>query len=424
MPSPSRCCGPLLPGLEQPNRRVLANGAELVSLDLAESPLVCLDFWCRAGSVFEAGSESGMAHFLEHMVFKGSHNLAAGEFDRRIEALGGSSNAATGFDDVHYHVLIPPQAAPEALALLLDLVLEPRLEEDAFAMERQVVLEELAQSEDQPEEVAVQHLLAMACPGHAYGLPILGRREALHAHTPAAMAAFHHRLYGGGRCVVALAGALSGTDLEARAAEGALASLAPLDAPPPLGALRVKPGEGRLELPRLEAARLLMAWGQPPARDLRGVMGGDLATSLLAEGRRSRLVARLREQLQLVESVDLDLHPMECGSLALLEAVCDPEDLPAVRAAIQTVWEEVMAEPVQAAEWSRVRRLVTNSYRFGMEAPGNVAGLIGTGHLWGRYGSLEAPLEAIDTWDPETLRAEALASLDPRRAAVLEAVPA
>lgn len=424
MPSPSRCCGPLLPGLEQPNRRVLANGAELVSLDLAEAPLVCLDFWCRAGSVFETGSESGMAHFLEHMVFKGSHSLAAGEFDRRIEALGGSSNAATGFDDVHYHVLIPPQAAPEALALLLDLVLEPRLEEDAFAMERQVVLEELAQSEDQPEEVAVQHLLAMACPGHAYGLPILGRREALYAHSPAAMAAFHRRLYGGGRCVVALAGALAGTDLEARAAEGSLASLAPLDGAPPLEPLRVKPGEGRLELPRLEAARLLMAWGQPPARDLRGVMGGDLATSLLAEGRRSRLVARLREQLQLVESVDLDLHPMECGSLALLEAVCDPEDLPAVRAAIQTVWEEVMAEPIQEAEWSRVRRLVTNSYRFGMEAPGNVAGLIGTGHLWGRYGSLEAPLEAIDTWDPETLLAEALASLDPRRAAVLEAVPA
>ena len=424
MPSPSRCCGPLLPGLEQPNRRVLANGAELVSLDLSEAPLICLDFWCRAGSVFEAGSESGMAHFLEHMVFKGSHSLAAGEFDRRIEALGGSSNAATGFDDVHYHVLIPPQAAPEALELLLDLVLEPRLEGEAFAMERQVVLEELAQSEDQPEEVAVQQLLAMACPGHAYGLPILGRREALLAHEPEAMAAFHQRLYGGGRCVLALAGALAGTDLESRAAEGALASLDPLAGPPPLDPLRVQPGERRLELPRLEAARLLMAWGQPPARDLHGVMGGDLATSLLAEGRRSRLVARLREQLQLVESVDLDLHPMECGSLALLEAVCDPDDLPAVRAAIHTVWEEVMAEPVLAPEWSRVRRLVTNSYHFGMEAPGNVAGLIGTGHLWGRYESLEAPLEAIDAWDPETLRAEALASLDPRRAAVLEAVPA
>ena len=423
MPSPSRC-SPLLPGLAEPNRRVLANGAQLVSLELAEAPLVCLDFWCRAGSLFETTAESGMAHFLEHMVFKGSQGLAAGEFDRRIEALGGSSNAATGFDDVHYHVLIPPQAATEALELLLDLVLEPSLEGEAFAMERQVVLEELAQSEDQPEEVAVQQLLAMACPGHAYGLPILGRRDALLAHQPEAMAAFHRRLYGGGRCVLALTGALAGTDLEARAAEGSLASLAPLDAPPPLQPLRVQPGERRLELPRLEAARLLMAWMQPPARDLRGVMGADLATSLLAEGRRSRLVERLREQLQLVESVDLDLHPMECGSLALLEAVCDPDDLPAVRAAIASVWETVMAEPVQAAEWSRVRRLVTNSYRFGMEAAGNVAGLIGTGQLWGRYERLEAPLEALEAWEPQTLRVEALASLDPGCAAVLEAVPA
>ena len=66
-----------------------------MQLDLPDAPVVCLDFWCRAGSAFEQVEESGMAHFLEHMVFKGSTQLAAGEFDRRIEALGGSSNAAT-----------------------------------------------------------------------------------------------------------------------------------------------------------------------------------------------------------------------------------------------------------------------------------------------------------------------------------------
>ena len=410
--------------MAQPSRRVLANGAQLVSLPLVDAPLVCLDFWCQAGSVFEAADESGMAHFLEHMVFKGSRSLAAGEFDRRIEALGGSSNAATGFDDVHYHVLIPPSAAEEALALLLDLVLEPRLDAEAFAMERQVVLEELAQSEDQPEEVAVQQLLAMACPGHAYGQPILGRREALLAHDPEAMARFHRRLYGGGRCVLALAGGLEGDGLEERLAAGPLAALPALEDPGPLPPLKVQPGEKRLELPRLEAARLLMAWGQPPARDLRGVMGADLATSLLAEGRRSRLVDRLREQLQLVESIDLDLHAMECGSLALLEAVCDPDDLPAVREAINSVWDELMASPIEESEWSRVKRLVSNSYRFGMEVPGTVASLIGTGRLWGRQEGLEAPLEAIEAWDPESLRRETLASLAPARAFVLEAVPA
>jgi predicted Zn-dependent peptidase len=291
-------------------------------------------------------------------------------------------------------------------------------------MERQVVLEELAQSEDQPEEVAVQHLLAKACPGHPYGLPILGRREALLAHNPAAMAAFHQRLYGGGRCLLAITGAIADGDLREQAGQGAWAQLSPAAEPAPRAPWVVVAGEDRMALPRLEAARLLMAWGQPPARDLRGVMGGDLATSLLAEGRRSRLVHRLREQLRLVESIDLDFHPMECGSLALLEAVCEPDELPAVRTAIGAVWREVMNEPVAEAEWARVRRLVSNSYRFGMEAAGSVAGLLGTGHLWGRHGSLEEPLEAIASWNPEDLHSKVLASLDPANAFVLEAVPA
>ena len=291
-------------------------------------------------------------------------------------------------------------------------------------MERQVVLEELAQSEDQPEEVAVQHLLAKACPGHPYGLPILGRREALLAHNPAAMAAFHQRLYGGGRCLLAITGAIADGDLREQAGQGALAQLSPAAEPAPRAPWVVVAGEDRMALPRLEAARLLMAWGQPPARDLRGVMGGDLATSLLAEGRRSRLVHRLREQLRLVESIDLDFHPMECGSLALLEAVCEPDELPAVRTAIGAVWREVMNEPVAEAEWARVRRLVSNSYRFGMEAAGSVAGLLGTGHLWGRHGSLEEPLEEIASWNPEDLHSKVLASLDPANAFVLEAVPA
>ncbi len=414
----------MLPGLGEPDRRQFPNGAELVSLPLADAPLVCLDFWCRAGSAWEHPGESGLAHFLEHMVFKGSENLAAGEFDRRVEALGGNTNAATGFDDVHYHVLIPPQAAPEALDLLLDLVLHPRLEPEAFAMERQVVLEELAQSEDQPEEVALQRLLAQACPGHPYGQPILGQRQALLSHEPEAMAAFHSRLYGGGRCVLAISGAVEDGDLARRIASGPLAELAPAPATTPAAHLQLFQGDERLVLPRLEAARLLMAWWQPAADDLEGVMGADLATTVLAEGRRSRLVERLREQLRIVESIDLDLHAMECGSLALLEAVCEPEELPEVRQAISQVWTELMAEEIGEAEWQRAQRLVANAYRFGLESAGSVAGLIGNSSLWGRRQSLQQPLELLQRWSPKRLREQALMRLDPDQAYILEAVPA
>ena len=423
MSQTSGCCAPLLPALADPITHRLANGVDLVSLEIPEAPLVCLDFWCRAGSVYEDPSESGMAHFLEHMVFKGSDHLAPGEFDLQIEALGGNSNAATGFDDVHYHVLISPEAAPRALDLLLELVLSPRLEAQAFAMERQVVLEELAQSEDQPEEVALQRLLELACPRHPYSLPILGRRQALLGHAPEAMAAFHQRLYGGGRCVLALSGAVQ-PSLVDHASQGPLAQLPSFLEPAPLPPLKVEPGQHHLALPRLEAARLLMAWWQPAAFHLENVIGADLATTVLAEGRRSRLVERLREQLRVVESIDLDLHTMECGSLALLEAVCGPEDLAEVREAITTVWREVMEQPIGEEEWARAQRLVSNSYRFGLEAPSGVAGLIGNARLWGRDPLLAAPLEMLQRWTPSRLREEALASLDPERACVLEAVPA
>ncbi|MFM7463928.1 MAG: M16 family metallopeptidase [Cyanobium sp.] len=417
------CCAPLLLTLADPITHRLGNGVDLVSLEIPEAPLVCLDFWCRAGSVFEAPSESGMAHFLEHMVFKGSEHLAPGEFDLQIEALVGNSNAATGFDDVHYHVLISPEAAPRALDLLLDLVLTPRLEAQAFAMERQVVLEELAQSEDQPEEVALQRLLELACPEHPYSLPILGRRQALLGHAPDAMAAFHQRLYGAGRCVLAFSGAVQPSLVE-QASLGPLAQLPPCCEPAPLPGLKVKPGHHHLALPRLEAARLLMAWWQPAAPHLEAVIGADLATTVLAEGRRSRLVERLREQLRVVESIDLDLHTMECGSLALLEAVCGPEDLEEVREAISSVWKDVMEQPIGQGEWERARRLVSNSYRFGLEAPSGVAGLVGNARLWGRDPQLSAPLEMLQRWTPSRLQVEALASLDPERACVLEAVPA
>jgi predicted Zn-dependent peptidase len=414
---------PAPPPLPEPQRQPLSNGVELVQLDLPQAPVLCLDFWCRAGSATERQQESGLAHFLEHMVFKGSTSLAAGEFDRRVEALGGNSNAATGFDDVHYHVLIPPPAAAEALELLLELVLQPRLDADDFAMERQVVLEELAQSEDQPEEVAFQELLRRACPDHAYGLPILGRREALEAHDPEAMAAFHATHYRADRCCLSLAGPLQELQLLPRLEASALARLPAGGGPWQPEPLRLQAGECTLELPRLEAARLLMAWQLPAAANQDAVVGGDLLTTLMAEGRRSRLVQRLREQLRLVESIDLDLNVLEAGSLVLLEAVCDPGHLDQVQSEVQQVWRELMETPPPEAELERAKRLVGNGYRFGLEAAGSVAALVGNSSLWGRRHNLQAPLDWMDRWDSARLSRELIPLLDPQRAFCLRAVP-
>ncbi len=118
----------------------LPNGATCVVADMKDSTLTCIDFWCKGGSIYELKNEEGMAHFLEHMIFKGSKKLTEGEFDLKIESLGGSSNAATGLDDLHYYVLVPPENTEEALRLLLELLLFPEIKKDAFNTEKEVVL--------------------------------------------------------------------------------------------------------------------------------------------------------------------------------------------------------------------------------------------------------------------------------------------
>ena len=413
--------------LPDPQQLHLSNGAAVVQIDLPQAPVVCIDFWCRAGSARESSSESGIAHFLEHMVFKGSARLAAGEFDYRVEALGGNSNAATGFDDVHYHVLMPPEASHDALELLLDFVLEPRLDAADFELERQVVLEELAQSEDQPEEVAFQELLHQACGSHAYGLPILGEREALEAHRPDAMALFHRRHYRPERCCLAIAGPVgTRTDaLRERLERSRLGQLQPGGEPETTPTpLALQAGSARLALPRLEAARLLMVWQLPGAADQRTVLGGDLLTTLLAEGRRSRLVERLREELRLVESIDLDLNVLESGCLVLLEAVCEAEQLEAVEREVGRVLLELQERPAAAAEVERARRLVGNGYRFSLEVAGSVAAMVGNSHLWQRRHGLQAPLDWLQLWDADSLQRELVPLLAPERAFSLRAVPA
>ena len=392
---------------------------------MPDAPLTCIDFWCQAGSSSERSGEEGIAHFLEHMVFKGSDRLAAGAFDEAIEALGGSSNAATGFDDVHFHVLVPPDRAAEALDLLLELVLKPALEPQGFATERDVVLEEIAQYADQPTEQVLQSILSLGCGDHAYGRPILGDVATLNAMEPSLMRRFHQRRYLGPNCTLALAGPAPET-LKPAIAASALADL-PADQNKPSShqplPLMLQAGRHTQRVDRLESARILMLWTTAPAHNQDAVMGADLATTLLGEGRRSRLVERLREELQLVESISMDLTALEEGSLITLEVICQEDALSAVEQEINAVLHQVANEAVSEQELRRGYQLVSNSLRYSLESVGHVTGLCASHVLWHRHQDLLSPLNLLGHWSTDRLQTELFPALLPEKACVLIARP-
>ena len=390
---------------------------------MPEAALTCLDLWCRAGSASEQRGEEGMAHFLEHLVFKGSDRLPAGAFDREIEALGGSSNAATGFDDVHFHVLIPAEQAARALDLLLDLVLHPAVVERDFTTEREVVLEEIAQCADQPDELVLQLLLSRGCPDHAYGRPILGERSSLMAMTPEMVHRFHRRRYRGSNCSLAIAGTPDAL-LEEQIRSSALMNLEPASMEAiPTSAAEVHSGRHEIRVDRLESARLLMLWSTAGAADQDMVMGADLITTLLAEGRRSRLVGRLRETLRIAETVDMDLTVLEQGSLITLEICCREEDLASVEQELERELTRSIQEPPAKWELDRARQLVGNGLRFSLESTAQVAGTAGNQQLWERQQDLLTPLQVLNGWSAERLLQELMPTLSSDKACTLIATP-
>ena len=177
-----------------------------------------------------------------------------------------------------------------------------------------------------------------------------------------------------------------------------------------------------MELARLESARLLMLWGGSTAHDQAWVMGADLATTLLGEGRRSRLVAQLREELRIAESVDKDLSVLEQGSLMTLEISCEPEDLEQVEA---TVHEQLnQAAPFTAEELARGRQLVGNGLRYSLESVGQVAAQAASQMLWNRPQELLQPLQHLQAWTEERLTEDLMPLLQPSRACSLIATPA
>ncbi|WP_320676647.1 pitrilysin family protein [Prochlorococcus sp. MIT 1300] len=419
---------PLARSIQGPNLQEwsLSNGTTCVLASMPDAPLTCLDLWCKAGSAKELPGEEGLAHFLEHMVFKGSQNLAAGEFDFAIEALGGSSNAATGFDDVHFYVLVPPDGAVKALELLLNLVLKPQLNENAYSIEREVVLEEIAQYRDQPDEQVIQKLLQSCWPNHPYGRAILGQRESLIKSNPKQMRSFHQNHYVGPNICLSIAGSIP-HNIKELISNSPLSTLSSqkednADQKNPRN-LTFRKGRQEIFIPRLESSRLLIAWPMPAANNQEMIMGADIATSLLAEGRRSRLVQHLREDLQIVESIDMDITVLEQGSLVVLEACLMENHLEELEKEITLILKKALESSLEEKELLRATQLVRNGLCFNLEAPSQVAAISGNQSLWNRHQALLEPLKQINEWSGEALQKRIFPLLQPEMGFILIARP-
>lgn len=358
----------------------LDNGLTFIHQEISTTPVVVADIWVRAGAIREPEPWFGMAHFLEHMIFKGTATLPPGMFDHQIENRGGVSNAATSYDYANYSLTTAAPYLEDTLPCLADLLLNAVIPEDEFERERDVVLEEIRGCYDDPDSVGFQCLLESIYQDHPYGRSILGTEHELMQQSPEAMRCFHRAHYQPENMTVVIAGGI------AQEPAWNLVQRSFADFAEPLECPQIKPVSKpaikgvirqELTLPRTEQARLLMAWVVPGVEQLRTAYGLDLLSVLLAEGRTSRLVRDLREELQLVQGICSNFS-LQCeSSLFTVTAWLEPENLERVEDLILRHLDEIQTNGLSEQEIARIRRLLCNEYAFSTETPNQLTGLYG-----------------------------------------------
>ena len=367
-----------------------------------ELPLISIDIWCQAGSSFEEADKNGTAHFLEHMIFKGSKKIMPGEFDHKIESLGGLSNASTGHDDVHYHVLIPPINFSESLALLTNIVVCPNFNKDEFTKEKGVVIDEIKQQNDQPEEKLFNYFLKRVWQNSSYAKSILGTEQSIRNIEINDLEAFHRKHYNTDKICIAIAGNLSEKvyrDFEKSELSGINKNSVNIgqnliNLKNKLN-LKIRTGREIIKFDNLEFSRIYMAWFIPNLSDQKIIIGLEILATILSVGRDSRLVKYLKEDRNLVESVYVDVNAGELGGLLILEASCENKDIYLTEKLINEKIVEILEyKYLTSEEIKKAVNIVKSNYLFNLETSTQLSSFFGNELLWGRKSSLNK-LESI-----------------------------
>jgi predicted Zn-dependent peptidase len=335
-----------------------------------------------------------MAHFLEHMIFKGTERLASGEFERQIEERGAVTNAATSQDYTHYYITTAPKDFAQLAPLQIDVVLNASIPDAAFERERLVVLEEIRRSEDNPRRRTFGRAMETAFDYLPYRRSVLGPETVISQLQPQQMRDFHATWYQPREITAVAVGNLPVEELIEIVADGFEKVAKNQHSTLSTQQLQANPEPAFTEIVRrefidesLQQARLVMVWRVPGLKQLDNTYALDILAGILGHGLTSRLVRDLREERGLVSGISVSNMTQQLQGTFYIAAYCAVENLPAVEAGIVQHIRNLQTEMVTEAEIARVRTKVANRFIFGNETPSDRA------NLYGYYQSMVGDLE-------------------------------
>ncbi|SNS48760.1 Predicted Zn-dependent peptidase [Granulicella rosea] len=375
----------------------LPNGLMVLTESIPHVRSVSMGAWINSGSRDETPVENGIAHFVEHMVFKGTTTRSAKDIAREVDTIGGNLDAFTGKETVCFNIKVLDENLPPALDVLSDLVLHPRFTAEDLEKEQGVILEEIKMDEDNPDYLVHETFTQNFWKNHALGRPILGTAETVSSFTQQTVFDHHNRRFTPRHMVFSAAGNLDHDAFLARV-ETKFGSLSATTAP--LEAVETAPlATPHITLKRkksLEQVQMCLGVVAPPVNHA-DRYGLYLLNSMLGGGMSSRLFQSVREDSGLAYSIYSEMNPFrDTGSLSVYAGM-SLENTERVLQLTLAELRRLKEEPVHDGELDRAKNQLKSNIVLGLESSSSrMSNLARQQMYFGRFFTVDDITAAID----------------------------
>jgi zinc protease len=339
-------------------KRILPNGLTIIVQEDRSAPVASVQAWCGTGSVDENEHlGAGLSHILEHMLFKGTKTNPANAIVQKIQNVGGYINAYTSFDRTVFWIDVPKDGTSVALEVLSDAMMNSTLPAEEYAKEQEVIRREFAMGMDDPDRMAGQLLFATAYQRHPYRLPVIGLLDVFNQLSRDDVMQYYRARYVPNNLTFIVVG-----DVDADAVYQQLGEFFkdhPAKSIQPIFIPSEPPQLGRQETHQefvTELTRLSLAWHIPEITHP-DVPGLDLLSTILGDGRSSRLYRRVREEAGLAYGVSAFSYTPGDPGLLGIDATVEPEKRDAARDLVLKIVDEIKTTGVTADELAKAKKI-------------------------------------------------------------------
>ncbi|WP_299784870.1 pitrilysin family protein [uncultured Marivita sp.] len=379
----------------------LPNGFRIVTEHMPGLESAAIGIWVTAGGRHERPEQNGIAHFLEHMAFKGTETRSALQIAEAIEDVGGYINAYTSREVTAYYARVLRNDVSLALDVVADILRNPVFDPKEIEVERHVILQEIGQAADTPDDIIFDWLQERAYPDQPIGRTILGESDRVSAFSKDDLATFVSEHYGPDQMILSAAGAVDHDEIvkQAEALFGDMVSRPFLTA----DAARFQGGESR-HIKDLEQAHLALAFESPGYRDP-GFYAAQVYSVALGGGMSSRLFQEIREKRGLCYTIFAQTGAYSDTGMTTIYAGTSGEE---IKDLTNLTIDEMRraAEDMSPAEVARARAQMKAGLLMGLESPSSrterLARMI---QIWGEVPSLEDTVSRIDSVTTGDVRA-------------------